>query len=101
LAAVGLTATSQFDFSVFAFDNYFTGMRTRSDLLAPFFDRPLVSGSYPRGRLGVPERRAAVATSRRGGSSSSRSGSGLAGSRRTLRRKRSEGSSFAADGDDD
>ncbi len=23
-------------------------LRTRSNLLAPFFDRPLVSGSYPR-----------------------------------------------------
>ena len=28
LAAVGLTASSQFDFSVFAFDNYFTGNLT-------------------------------------------------------------------------
>src|SRR5262249_49842623 len=28
LAAVGLTPTSQFDFSVFAFDNYFTGNLT-------------------------------------------------------------------------
>ena len=30
LAALGLTSTSQFDFSVFAFDNYFTGKLTDS-----------------------------------------------------------------------
>jgi len=46
LAAVGLTPTSQFDFSVRAYDNYFTGLLTDSIEQMTFsFEKPRFTGS--------------------------------------------------------